>query len=437
MTHRILCKRVIQVAAVLLVSLLIVSDGASAALRAGAARVDITPPVGVWLSGYGARNEPSSSVADPLYVKALVLDNGEGRIAIVSTDLLWVPLEITREVRRRVHKETGIAEDHIMVCGTHTHWGPKIDRPAAAWPDAAESRISDDYVDVLASKTALCIVEAHRKAAEAPAAVGMTKGHIDEIVYNRRTKKPDGTVVNTFQLPAASADLTFGPTDPTVSILKVHDPSGRLIAAMVNFACHPVSGDPDRSVFYAISADYPGVMESTVEKIEGGTCLFLLGTAGNMNPVRLNRTRYRHEVGTALAGEVLRRLQTVATTDDARLRGMTRAITFDLKPADGDTPAESPRTLNTEIQLLTVGDIYILGLPSEVLVEIGFAIKEKAGVEKLFVVSIANDTCGYICPKEAYEQGGYESTSATRLAPGAGEHLVAEALGLIATMKGQ
>ncbi len=435
MANRMFRKAAFQILIISLGVLMTAGDTTSATLRAGAARTDITPPVGVWLSGYGARKEPSSAVADPLYAKALVLDDGQSRIAIVSADLLWLPLEITRQVRKRVQNETGIPADHIMVCGTHTHWGPKIDRPAAAWPDAAESRISDDYVDVLTDKITRCVIEAHNKSAGATAAVGMTTGRVEEIVYNRRTTRPDGTVVNTFRLPTASPDLTLGPTDPTVSILKVHDEIGRLIAAIVNFACHPVAGDADGALFYHISADYPGVMESTVEKVEGGTCLFLLGAAGNMNPVRLNRKRFRHEIGTALAGEVLRRLQTVATKGQANLRGMTRPITFDLKPASPENAEQAPGKLNTEVQLLAIGDIYILGLPSEVLVEIGFAIKEKAGLEKLFVVSIANDACGYICHKETYEQGGYESTSATRLAPGAGEHLIEEALALIASMK--
>ncbi len=425
-----------------LVTLSIISlfwaETACAALRAGAARVDITPPVGVWLSGYGARKQPSSAVADPLYAKALVIDDGENRIAIASIDLLWIPLEITKEIRKRVHKETGIPQEHIMICGTHTHWGPKIDRPAATWPDAVESSISEDYVDVLTSRTALCIIQAAGKAADSqPVSVGVTTGHIDEIIYNRRTLRPDGTVVNTFRLPPASAELTFGPKDPVVSILKIQDLAARSVASIINFACHPVTGDADPKLFYHISADYPGVVESIVEKIEGGTCLFLLGTAGNINPVRFKRSRFRHEIGTALAGEVLRRLQTVTTADDAKLKGMIRPIIFDLKPADGDKTERAQRTLTTQIQLLTVGDIHILGLPGEVLVEIGFAIREKAGADNLFIVSIANDTCGYVCHGEAYKQGGYESTSATRLAEGAGEHLIEQALALIETMKPQ
>ncbi|MDT8301336.1 MAG: hypothetical protein RQ760_07610, partial [Sedimentisphaerales bacterium] len=75
--------------------------------------------------------------------------------------------------------------------------------------------------------------------------------------------------------------------------------------------------------------------------------------------------------------------------------------------------------------------VYILGLPGEVLVEVGMEIKRRAGVEKLFVISISNDSIGYVCPKPAYDEGGYEPTSATRLAKGAGEIMVSEALNLI------
>ena len=64
-------------------------------------------------------------------------------------------------------------------------------------------------------------------------------------------------------------------------------------------------------------------------------------------------------------------------------------------------------------------------------VEVGLYIKRWAGVEKLFVISICNDSIGYVCQSEAYEEGGYEPTSATRLAKGAGEIMVSEALNLI------
>ena len=415
---------------VLIVTLSLLSTSGLADINAGSACIDITPPVGVWLSGYAHRKKPSDAVEDRLFSKAIVLDDTQTKIAIVSTDLLWVPLEITRAIRKEVNTKTGIAEDNILICATHTHFGPKVDRPDANWPDSADSKISSSYLKTLKEGVVTSICRANDNLQ--PARVGATKGHITEIVYNRRTKRTDGTVAMTFRLPPPEEGLTFGEVDPEVPILKVESQQGELIGAVVNFACHPVSGAKDVETFYSISADYPGVTTQSIEKIEGGTCLFALGTAGNMNPRRLNRKHPRSEIGKALAGEVLRRIQTVSTSDDIKLKALLKDVTFPLKKTDD---SEDKQTLSTEIQLLAMGDTYILGLPGEVLVEIGLEIKAKAGVENLLIISLANDTIGYVCPKEAYKQGGYEPTNATKLAPGAGELMVSEALELIEKMK--
>ncbi|MHC4533755.1 MAG: hypothetical protein ACYS6K_07370, partial [Planctomycetota bacterium] len=99
---------------------------------------------------------------------------------------------------------------------------------------------------------------------------------------------------------------------------------------------------------------------------------------------------------------------------------------------DADTTKDY---ITTEIQVLRLGDIYILGLPGEVLVEVGLEIKRRAGLEKLFVISICNDSVGYVCQSEAYGEGGYESGTGTNLAKGAGEIMVSEALNLINGIK--
>ena len=89
------------------------------------------------------------------------------------------------------------------------------------------------------------------------------------------------------------------------------------------------------------------------------------------------------------------------------------------------------KSADIEIQVLKIGDIYILGLPGEVLVEIGLEIKKRAGLENLFVISLSNDAIGYVCHSEAYDEGGYEPTSGTNLAKGAGEIIIEEALNII------
>lgn len=415
----------------------IVGSRCIGALKAGAAKVDITPKESVWLSGYSSRNKPSEGVLDKLYAKALVLDDGENKMAIVSVDLLWVPLEITTIIRREVNEKIGIAETNILICATHTHFGPKIDRIAKDWPDTPASKVDKAYVANLTQKIIKVILTAEKKSRQAQ--VGATKGQISEIVYNRRTKKPDGTVAMTFRLPAAKAEYVFGSVDPEINILRVEEAGGALVGAIVNYACHPVSGAKDTEKFYYISADYPGYTAKVIEKIEGGICLFALGAAGNMNPNRIGRKDPRAEIGKALGGEVLRRIQTVSTSNEVTLHGMKKEITLPTKKAEGAEEEKQTdkgeNTLTTEIQVLRIGEIYILGLPGEVLVEIGLDIKKRAGIEKLFIISLSNDTCGYVCTRQAYKEGGYETGSGTNLAEGAGEIVTEKAIELLEAMK--
>lgn len=93
--------------------------------------------------------------------------------------------------------------------------------------------------------------------------------------------------------------------------------------------------------------------------------------------------------------------------------------------------------LTTEIQALRLGDIYILGLPGEVLVEVGLDIKKKAGLQNLIIAAVSNDTIGYVCHSQAYEQGGYEAVSGANLAKGGGEIIVNRALELLSRVKVQ
>jgi len=427
-------KAILLVAAILFI---ICGSASQAAIKGGCARVDITPRASVWLSGYGSRNKPSDGIVDKLYARALVLDDGQNKIAIVSADLLWVPLKITAEIRREVKEKIGIPEKNVLICATHTHFGPKIDRITKNWPDTPASEIDESYVQTLKKKIADSIFAANKNMRQVK--LGAVKGEIPEIVYNRRTRKADGTVAMTFRLPPADPNLIFGPIDPELCILRVEDMSGALVAAIVNYACHPVSGAKDKDKFYFISADYPGYTAKVIEEVEGGICLFALGTAGNMNPNRIGRKDPRAEIGKALGGEVLRRIQSVSTTGEVTLKALKKPVTMpikkDLSPDRIIDADKTKKFLTTEIQLLRIGDIYILGLPGEVLVEIGLEIKKKAGIENLFIISLSNDACGYVCHHQAYKEGGYEPGSGTNLAKGAGEIITKEALNIINQMK--
>ncbi|MBN2316019.1 MAG: neutral/alkaline non-lysosomal ceramidase N-terminal domain-containing protein [Sedimentisphaerales bacterium] len=411
----------------------------------------------------GSYGKPSDAVLDELSVRAMVLDDGRTPVAIVSADLLYTPLEeITCPVRNLVQEKCDIPPQNVLLCATHTHSGPEVfSRSKLPPPEATPlNDMEQAYLQTLISRIVDAVVQANQN--KEPARIGTAKGRIPEIVFNRRTLDPNemavmtwrvsaevagtrsietnskGSISVSFALPSEGPVVHFGPIDPELCVLRVENMEGEIIGSIINFGCHPVCIYPYLPT--AISADYPGDATDLVEKMEGGVCLFTLAPAGNLVPYQRGVEAHK-QIGKALGAEALRRLQFVTTTDKIALQVKTKTIRFPVKQAPVDPKApeanqSEPKPpagecLSTEIQVIRLGTIYLLGLPGEILVEIGLEIKQRAGIENLFIISLGNDAIGYVCPRLAYQQGGYEPGTATHLAEGAGEIMVREALGLL------
>ena len=97
-------------------------------MTAGVARVDITPPIGVWLSGFGNRYAPADGIRDPLYSTALLLESDGRKAAIVGNDIIGVDVELMPRIRELTEAWTGIDADHLLVNASHTHCGPATDQ---------------------------------------------------------------------------------------------------------------------------------------------------------------------------------------------------------------------------------------------------------------------------------------------------------------------
>ena len=82
-----------------------------------------------------------------------------------------------------------------------------------------------------------------------------------------------------------------------------------------------------------------------------------------------------------------------------------------------------------EVQVLRLGDVGVVGLPGEVFCELGLAVRHASPARHTLVVELANDAIGYLPPRQAFAEGGYETTpGSTRYEPGAAEQLIAAAL---------
>ena len=375
---------------------------------AGAAKVDITPPLGGKMAGYAGRDDGSDAVGDPLHAKALVVTDGTTKAAVVANDLLGMPSWQIARVREKVAAATDIPPAHVMVCCSHTHFGPSV-----------EEGSSEAYVEVLCEKLATAVAMAN--AALRPARMGHGAGSVDYISFNRHTLLPDGKAQTNYRMPADTSQLTFGPIDPTVRVMRVDGAHGDALASFINFACHPVTST-DRML--TLSADYPGHAMNVLESEEGGVCLFGLGCAGNIVPIR-REGAYPRMIGQTLGGEALKTWQWIETSDEGQtIRSASQQLVLPLK--EGGSEA-------IEVSALAVGDAVFLGLPGEIFVEIGLDIAAIAGGDCVFALTMGNGYVGYIATRIAYEQGGYES-GASRFAPGCGEALTDAAVAVISQL---
>jgi Neutral/alkaline non-lysosomal ceramidase, N-terminal len=450
-------------------------------MTAGLAEVDITPPIGCALSGYAARTEPARAVRDALLARALVLESHGRRIAIVGADLIGVDAEFTSAVRAAAEEQCGIPGEAVLVCGSHTHFGPAL-RPTGYLPDHLERAVSPGYAQETAVALAGAIVQADRT--RAPAGVGAGCGWDPFASINRRPVDDEGQCQMAFTAPddvavwaagegapqAAGAlgrpelaatmpwlsaarpkgpmgELHWGPTDPQVPVLRVEGESGPL-GVVVSYACHPVCGAGDEA-FYDISADYPWALRRTLDPALGARAVFGLGCAGDQVPIKRGPGS-RERVGRSLGGEVLRIWDMVDTEDDLPLGYGSRTVALPLKSFAGlDVPegdeayARHARhmaakyagrdSLETEVQALRIGPMGLVALPGEIFVAIGHAIKRQSPFPLTMPISQANDSVGYIPTPEAYAQGGYEPTW-NAVGPGAAAALTAAAVDVLQTV---
>ncbi|MCH8814665.1 MAG: neutral/alkaline non-lysosomal ceramidase N-terminal domain-containing protein [Chloroflexi bacterium] len=433
------------------------------ALLAGAATVDITPPPGGQMDGYGNRTQPSTGVHDPLFARILVLDDGASPCAIVGCDLLGMHPGITAEVRDRVTSATGIAPEAVLVAATHSHAGPRGLRGGMF------SRLDEPLAAEIAEKVSNAIVAAYE--ARRPAILKLGQAHLDTVSMNRR--HPDW------------------PSDPILRVLLIDGIDAPPVATLLNFACHATITNGSNLL---LSAEFPGAACRIVQEHTEAPCVYLNGACGNVNPVWIKQDFDSvARVGQIIGGQALRtvgELRTLGAGQRAHnirwdefpekpvpgrivepaLRATRQEIELPLRPFDDDaTYAEkitslenelsstdersterrdvmaqltcaqterwaalwarqqdNPSSQRTEIQALRLGEgLAIVGLPGEFFVETATALRAASGIDDLLVACYANDYVGYVIPEDAYAQGGYES-GATFCAENA-ERMIADA----------
>ena len=448
----------------LVISCLLCSNFARAEdLLVGSSAVKITPPLGSAMAGY-FHNRGAEAVHDDLYAKVLLIQKDGVRAALVVCDLISIPREVTEQVRAIAAKDLGIPGSNVMISATHAHTGPVMAAEADAYNLPGEMRkIASAYSQALPGK----IVESIRLAVQnmRSAKVSAAAGTENALAFNRRFFMKDGTVGWNPGKKNPAIMRPTGPVDPEVPVVYFEMNDGKPLATYVNFTMHldTVGG-------LEFSADYPYTLSKLLAAVKGPEMItiFSIGTAGNINHLDVgdpNSQSGHYEaarLGTVLAAEVLKTYRQLKPVAADRIQSSDEIIKLPLPSVSSrdvewareisakfGKPDAAPfmdqvradkimavsarqgKPIEAEVQVIALGtQVAWVGLPGEVFVELGLAIKRASPYPLTIIAELANDDIGYVPNREAYPQGAYEAVSA-RVAEGSGEMLVDTAVRLL------
>jgi hypothetical protein len=420
-------------------------------LRVGVAKREVTPPVWVpYLTSADAGTcAPFGGVHDPLFARAMVLDDGRQAVALLAVDaigydnfVLGPGRDFTAEVRRRVTAGTGLRPEAVMLASTHAHSTPET-IGLTNFRDVAGVR---DWLERHVADLAAVVVEAWRQRVVARARFGKTT--VTGVARNRRILLRSGKLSRRGELPAAQDIAAPALLDEELSVLWFERDTGAPHAVVLNYTAHPVV----TMLLPAVSADYPGAACRLVEEqLAGATCLFTQGAAGNINSVKVTTNHADAEaIGRKLGDAALAKIKSQSARPPLsapRLQLASERIT--LPPRDGAPPAgteslarshPTPQSqcmlrlarklaegpIEAEVQAMALGPVKWISLPGEPFVETGLALKQSGAS---FVLGYTNGWIGYLPVPRAYQEGGYEVGPGawSRVASGSAEKLAATA----------
>lgn len=433
-------------------------------LTAGIAVIDITPPTDYRMSGY-FNERLSTGTLNPLKAKAIVLRQGRECAALVFCDIIGLSLDVSSRAREQASKKTGIPVENILIAATHTHTGPlyfgalrKHFHDLAVAKYGSDPCEKVDYPSELVAKLVKVITQAD--AAVKPIRIEAGVAEQRGLSFNRRFHMKDGSV--RFNPGVLNPDIVraAGPIDPEVGIVFFHEADSKSIAALVNFALHL---DTVGGTKYA--ADYPFYLEQSLREVYGNdfVLLFGTGTCGDINHIDVTKKqRLKTDyIGKTLGQTVKERLDSLKTVLEPALavrreivhaplqsygpkkvawacenimKVGTRELSF-LKQVEAykilAVEMRRGETIPLEVQVFRLSrDVAVVGLPGEVFVDIGLAIKRASPFPTTLVIELCQDAPGYIPTEKAFAEGSYETVN-SRIAPGGGEMVVEAAVRLL------
>lgn len=440
-------------------------------LQAGFARVNVTPPLGIFVRGY-YKPRYAEGVLDDLEINALALACENSKVLLLSIDHCGLDKETCTVYRQHISDVTGVPINCIFLSSTHTHTGPQL-------VYTSTEPLEKEYFQFLYNRMA----DVSRMALQdlKPARMGYGIGNAPNISFIRRFRMKDGSVRTNPGVDNPDILHPIGDVDERVNVLRFDQENGQSLV-LVNFGDHPdtVGGS-------LISADWPGFLRKTVEKaLDNTRCIFFNGAQGDVNHVNVHprggylndmfldfddvARGYKHAqyMGRVVAAGVLQTYDKVKYVDVDTLQGLQRTVAIpsnmpkpeDLAEAhrindmhnagkDNELPYEGmmlttvvaeaarmvrlehgPAYFDMDLIGIAIGPVAMIGIPGEPFNGIGLGLKKASGWELVLPCSLTNGNQGYFPMQDAYDEGGYESRSSIFKA-GVAELIIQEGIALL------
>lgn len=410
--------------------------------RAGVAAVDISPETYPRIIAGGFLEKRGDRLADPLFVRSFVLDDGKMKIAFAIVDTCMMEQPLIDEAKGIASKQCGIPVDRMMVSATHTHSAPAAMGCLGTRKDTA-------YAKFLTPKIAEAIVAAN--AALQPALIGWGSFDDWEHTHNRRwIRLPGKEIVDPFGQPTGRAHMhpgylskdvvgPSGPVDPQLSVIALQTLDGKPLGVLANYSQHYFGSGP-------VSADYYGhfcrhLAAKMGQPGDGNgpfVCAMSQGTSGDqmwMDYGAEKKDITLDSYAGAVADSAMKALQTVKYVEHAPLGMIEKTLELKYRVPDEQRLAwarpiaakienDVPKTkeevyarealilherqkTSVKLQAIRIGDLSIATLPNEVYAITGLKLRASSPALKHFNIELANGAEGYIPPPEQHALGGY------------------------------
>lgn len=394
--------------------------------RFGTAKKVITPDEPLWMAGYASRKEACSAKQHDLWVKALAVQDADGKkFVLLTSDLCGIPRALSEAVAGEVVKKTGLTRDQILLTCSHTHSGPVVYGNLTDMydftPDQPEKLKT--YTKKLQGWMVEVILDSLQEMK--PGTVSIDKGTA-LFARNRREQKEKGIVLG---------NNPEGPVDHDVPVMKVADEKGVVRAVVFGYACHNTTLDN-----LEWSGDYAGYAQIEVEKRHPeAQAMFWIGFGADANPFPRRTVDLAKQHGKDLAEAVEKVLRTPMQLLKGKISSKYAEVTipFDELPdpskwkADslskttavrnraekflkqletGKLPTEYP---HYPIQVVQFSDelTWVL-MGGEVVIDYNLRLKKELNLKTpVWFTGYANDVMAYIPSARVLKEGGYEADS--------------------------